>query len=92
MLITYRGVIQDGKVLFPDASELPDGTEVVVVVEKLYPTVEEQEERMAKLSLREWHAPFQAVIDAKREFPAEVDMETLSDDELVELVHRLREE
>jgi hypothetical protein len=91
MLVTYRGVVQDGKVLFRDASELPDGTEVVVVVERPYLSVEEQEERLAHLTVREWQAPFNALSEAIEENPADADLESISDEALVELVHRLRE-
>lgn len=91
MLVTYRGIIQNGKVLFRDASGLPDGTEVVVVVERPYPSVEEQEDRLSRLTVREWQAPFNALSTAIEENPAEADLETVSDEELNELVHRLRE-
>lgn len=53
--------------------------------------IEEQEKRLASLSLEEWHAPFLALAAAIEEYPAEVDLETISDEELVKLVHRLRE-
>jgi hypothetical protein len=91
MLITYHGVVQDGRVYFRDATELPNGTEVIVVVEQKYPSVEEQEEQLARLTLREWQAPFHVLSHAVDKYPADADIETISDEELVELVHQARE-
>ncbi len=90
-LTTYRGVIRDGKVDLTDAI-LPEGTEVVVVAQQPLPSIEEQKKRLATLSQEEWEAPFKAYQKLIEEYPGELDIDSISDEELVELVHQVREE
>jgi hypothetical protein len=91
MLLSYRGVVKDGKVEIEDVA-LPDGTEVVVVTQSLSLSVAEQKERLAALSAGAWQQPFSDYVQVLRENPAEADITTLSDGDLDELVHEARPE
>jgi hypothetical protein len=91
MLLSYRGVVKDGKVEIEDVA-LPDGTEVVVVTQSLSLSVAEQKERLAALSAGAWQQPFSDYVQVLRENPAEADITTLSDRDLDELVHEARPE
>lgn len=90
-LTTYRGVIRDGKIELKDAS-LPDGTEVVVVAQQPLPSIAEQKKRLAAIPKEEWEARFDEYDKLLAENPAEKDIDEISDEELVALVHEVREE
>jgi hypothetical protein len=86
MLLSYRGVVKDGKVEIKDVA-LPDGTEVVVVTQSLSLSVAEQKKRLATLSGSAWQRPFGDYVQVLKENPAEADIAALSDTDLNELVH-----
>lgn len=93
VLTTYRGVVEKGVVrLRPPSPALPEGAEVLVVAVQPLPSPEEQERRFAEISEEEWRKPFDEFILLSRAEPAEVDIEEISDEELVALVHEVREE
>src|SRR3990172_8797253 len=96
MLATYRGVVEGGKVRLQDAV-LPEGAEVVVVaLERNYPPVDAQAQRLAKLVAEgpeEWHKPFDAIRRAwEASEPAELEGQPLAEDELNVLIEQVREE
>jgi hypothetical protein len=76
-LVTYRGVVKEGKVQLKDII-LPDGTEVVIVANQ-------------PVSINEWRKPFEEYFALADAFPGEQDINELSDEELVELVKEARE-
>ncbi|HLF24953.1 MAG TPA: hypothetical protein VJG32_01350 [Anaerolineae bacterium] len=91
-LNTYQGVVEGGKVRLLNAT-LPDGVQVVVVAPETLPSIEEQLERLRRLSPEEWRKPFDAIRRAwETSEPADQEAETLTDDELNALVHEAREE
>jgi hypothetical protein len=60
MLVSYRGVVEQGQVRLCEPVELPEGTEVLVIpVEPGSAKV--QERHLAELSPEEWKKPFDAV-------------------------------
>jgi hypothetical protein len=92
MLISYHGVVENGKVRLRDTVVLPEGAEVIVVTQQPL-SLEEQERRLAALLPEEWPRSFEAVRRAWDESePAELEGETLSDDELNAIVHLARTE
>jgi hypothetical protein len=91
MLVSYRGIVKNGKVEVTDA-QLPDGTEVVVVTQISVSSAEEQKRRLAALSDSEWNRPFETYVRILKENPAEADSDTLSDTELNDLLHEARQE
>jgi hypothetical protein len=88
MLASYYGIVRNGRIVLRDI-QLPEGAEVIVVVHSQLP-LEEQEERLASLSDEEWAAPFDAYIELAKAFPAQVDIETIEDEELAALVYEAR--
>jgi hypothetical protein len=88
MLASYHGIVRNGRIVLRNV-QLPEGAEVIVVVHSQL-LLEEQEKRLAALSDEEWSAPFDAYIELAKAFPAEVDIETIGDEELVALVHEAR--
>lgn len=90
MIATYRGIIRDGKVELTGVA-LPEGAEVVVVVET-HLTLSEQRLRYDALSDEEWRAPFLAYQRITADEPAEVQDSELSDESLNALVHDSRAE
>jgi hypothetical protein len=93
VLTAYRGVVEQGVIhLRPQSSDLPDGAEVLVVAVQSLPSIKDQERRLDALSPEEWRKPFEAFETAVALEQPEVDIDTISDDELVALVHQAREE
>ena len=91
-LTSYEGVVQDGMIRLRDV-RLPEGTKVLVVaVETKTLLVEEQVRRLQTIPLEEWRKPFDAYIEFADKHPAEVDIDTISDDELDAIVHEVRAE
>ena len=90
MLATFQGVVKEGQVrLF--GTPPPDGTFVVVVASEL-PSVEEQEARLRAIPLEERRKAFDEYLERARQGAApEVDVATVSDQELVDVVHDVRE-
>ena len=97
MLISYRGVVEGGKVRLQGSATLPEGTEVVVVAASIpLLSVEEQKKRLAQLAAEkpdEWREPFDALLHAWDESqPTELEAQPLSDTELETLIQQAREE
>lgn len=94
MLTSYHAVVADGgQIRLTDPVELPPGTEVLVVVAApSQAKATAQEARLAALSEAEWRAPFEAYAAAVAEEPPDADPTTISDEELVEIVHQVRAE
>jgi hypothetical protein len=86
MLVSYRGIVKDGKVEIA-GTPLPDGYEVVVVTQSPPNGVETPPQEMSDA---EWRRPFEQYLKVLRENPAEVDVMTLSDAELNDLIHEER--
>ena len=91
VLTTYRGIVRNGKIELEDA-HLADGVEVVVVAQEKEPSLEEQKKRLATIPQAEWEARRDAYDRFLKEHPADEDIDTLSDEEIVALVHEVREE
>jgi hypothetical protein len=91
MLLTYRGVVKNGRVEIENA-RLPEGMKVVVVTHAALPSAAEQREKLATLSDSEWREPFEAYARTLRDSSAEAEIESLSDAELDELVHKAKHE
>ena len=91
MLATFQGVVKEGQVRLFGAPP-PDGTLVVVVASEL-PSVEDQEARLRAIPLEERRKAFDEYLERARQGPPpEVDVATVSDQELVDVVHDVREE
>jgi hypothetical protein len=85
MLVSYRGVVKNGKVEIPEA-HLPDGSEVLVVAQT-FSSIADQQERLASLSDAEWQRPFIAYSNALKENPAEADLSELPEQAINELIY-----
>ena len=92
MLISYPGIVKKGQIQLEEPVELPEGAQVLVVVDLPLAKVEAQERRLAALSENEWQAPFDAFEQATQDGPTEIDIDSVSDQELVDLVHQVRAE
>jgi hypothetical protein len=94
VLTAYRGVVEkNGLVRLQRAPALPAGTEVVVVMAQPLPSIEEQKRRLAALSPEEWRQPFEAIYAAWNTSEPAPDEENIpGDEELVALVHQVRDE
>jgi hypothetical protein len=93
VLTTYHGVLEEeGIVRLRQAPPLPAGTEVVVVVAQPVLSLEEQERRLAALSSEEWRRPFEEFEAIAGQEEAEVDVASISDEELVALTRKARQE
>jgi FtsP/CotA-like multicopper oxidase with cupredoxin domain len=94
MLTSYHAVVAaGGQIRLTDPVQLSPGTEVlVVVVSPSQENVKIQEARLAAMAEPDWQAPFVAYAEALAQEPPEVDINTVSDEELVELVHQVRAE
>ncbi len=91
-LASYSGVVQDGVIRLRDV-RLPEGTPVLVVVAEAQTLpVEEQIRRLQAISPDEWRKPFDDYIAFADQHPAEVDIDTVSDEELDTIVHEVRAE
>jgi hypothetical protein len=92
VLATFHGRLEKNGVVRLDRDpELPEGTEVVVVVAQ-HLSIAEQERRLAALSPEEWHRPFDEFTTAVASDQPEVNIADISDEELVELVREARQE
>ena len=77
MLASYHAVVvKEGQIELQEPVQLPEGTEVLVVV-----AVSEAHRRKA----------FDEYIALAEKYP-EADIDTLSDQELIDIVHQVREE
>ena len=91
-LASYQGVVQDGVIRLREA-RLPEGTRVLVVaVEAKTLPIEEQIRRVQAIPSDEWRKPFDDYIAFADQHPAEVDIDTVSDEELDAIVHEVRTE
>jgi hypothetical protein len=91
MLSSYAGVVKGGKIYLRNGVDLPEGAQVIVVVAEQLLSLEEQERHLNMLSLAEWHRLFDEFIQLSQEQLTQIDIESVSDDELVTLVHEVRE-
>jgi hypothetical protein len=93
VLTTYHGVLEEeGIVRLRQVPPLPAGTEVVVVVAQPVLSLEEQERRLAAFSSEEWRRSFDEYEAIVVQEDAKVDSASISDEELVALVHETRQE
>ena len=91
-LASYQGVVQDGVIRLRDA-RLPEGTKVLVVaVESTLLPLDEQIRRLEAMSPEERSKAFDDFIAFADQHPAEVDIDTISDEELNAIVHEVRAE
>jgi hypothetical protein len=91
MLATFQGVVERGQIRWIGIAP-PEGARVVVVAPE-YPSIEEQEARLAAIPDDEWRKPFEEMIAlARHSPPPEVDIDAISDQELIDLVHEVRTE
>ena len=90
MLVTYHGVVRNGKIEIADV-HLPDGAEVVIITQLPLSSVEKQKQRLSALSDTEWHQPFETYSRLLQEREAEADIETLSEEQLDNLIHEARQ-
>lgn len=86
----FQGIVEQDRVRWIGFAP-PVGTKIKVVAQEL-PSVEEQEARLAAIPDEEWRRAFNEFIQFSREHPAEADISELSDEELVAIVHQVREE
>lgn len=91
-LTSYQGVVQDGVIRLRDV-RLPEGAAVLVVVAEAQTVpVEEQVRRLQTLPLEERQRRFDALAERAEQYQAEVDIDTVSDEELNEIIHEVRAE
>ena len=90
-LTTYRGIVRDGKIIIQDA-DLPNGLEVIVVAQQLPVSLEAQKRRLAAIPQDEFENRLDEYDQFLKEHPAEADISDLSDEEIVKLVHEVRED
>ena len=91
-LTSYQGVVQDGVIRLREA-RLPEGTPVLVVVaETRMLPVEEQVRRLQAVPPEERQRRFDALAERADQRRAEVDIDTIGDEELDGIVHEVRAE
>ena len=91
MLATFQGVVERGQIRWVGIAP-PDGAKVVVVAQE-WPPLEEQLKRLASIPLEERQRAFDEFDRlAEQGIQPEVDIGTVSDAELVALVHQTRQE
>ena len=97
-LTAYRGVVErNGLVRLRRSAEahlLPPGSEVLVIATQPQPVLDldEQERRLTALSPEEWRRPFEEYEAIATRELADADIADISDDELVALIHEVRQE
>jgi hypothetical protein len=90
-LTTYHGIVRDGKIIIQDAN-LPNGLEVIVVAPQLPVSLEAQKRLLAAIPQEEWEGRLDEYDQFLKENPAEADFNDLEDEEIVKIVHEVREE
>ena len=91
-LTSYQGVVQNGVIRLRDV-RLPEGAQVVVVVAETQTlSVDEQLQRLQARPLDDRQRRFDELADHMSQHQAEVDIDTVSDEELDALVHEVRAE
>jgi hypothetical protein len=91
-LTSYRGEVHNGLIHLQNG-KLPEGAKVLVVaVEGQTVSVEERVRRLEAIPLDEWRKPFDEYAEFARRHPAEVDIDSISDEELDAIVHEVRAE
>jgi len=91
-LTSYQGVVQNGVIRLRDV-RLPEGAQVVVVVAETQTlSVDEQLQRLQARSPDDRQRRFDELADRMSQHQAEVDIDTVSDEELAALVHGVRAE
>lgn len=90
MLVTYHGIVRNGKIEIAD-TRLPDGAEVVVITQLPLSSVDKQKRRLAALSETAWRQPFEKYWRLLQEGEAEADIESMSDEQLNSLIHEARQ-
>jgi hypothetical protein len=92
MLVSYRGVVEQGQVRLCEPVELPEGTEVLVIAVEPG-SAEVQERHLAELSPEEWKKPFDTVRAAwESSEPAPKEVDLLADEKSSALVRDVRVE
>jgi hypothetical protein len=91
MSATFQGIVERGQIRWLGIAP-PEGAKVVVVAKEL-PSVEEQIARLQAIPPEEWERAFDEFIALSRQGPPpEEAIDELSDEELVAIVHSVREE
>jgi hypothetical protein len=90
MLTSYAGVVKKGQIHLGDEVNLPEGAQVIVVVAERPLSLEEQERYLHTLSAADWSRLFNEFMHFSSDPLTEVDIETISDAELVAIVHEVR--
>jgi hypothetical protein len=89
-LTSYQGEVHNGVVRLQNG-KLREGAKVIIVaVEDQTLSVDEQLRRLESIPLNEWRRPFDEYVEFARQHPAEVDIDTISDEELDAIVHEVR--
>jgi hypothetical protein len=89
-LTSYQGVVHNGVIRLRDV-RLPEGAQVVVVVASALP-VEEQVSRLQAIPPAERQRRFDTLAERAEQYQAEVDVDTVSDEELDAIIHEARAE
>ena len=92
-LTSFQGVVQNGVIRLRDV-RLPEGTQVVVVAvaETQMVPIEEQLQRLQGRPLEDRQRGFDELAERVSQQQAEVDIDTISDEELGAIVHEARAE
>ncbi len=91
MLVSYHGVIREGQIQLQGPATLPEGAQVLLVISPPE-QVESQEQRLTTLSTEVWQAPFDEFMTNPETENTVIDLDLVSDQTLVDLVHQVREE
>ncbi|MFN8454750.1 MAG: hypothetical protein U0401_08800 [Anaerolineae bacterium] len=90
MRTSYTGIVKKGRIHLRKGAVLPEGAQVIVVVADRLFSLEEQEQYLNSLSSAEWRKLFDEFTQRSHEQSAQVDIESVSDEELVTLIHEVR--
>jgi len=91
MLISYHGIVKKGRIQLQEPVTLPEGAEVLIVISPPE-SLEYQKRRLDALSAEEWQASFDAFIEVISKEATEINIDSVSDQELVDIVHQVRGE
>ncbi len=91
LTLIRQGIVENGSVRII-GTQLPEGTRVVVLARQLL-SIQEQAERLEAIPLDEWSKSFDELVELAHPGPQpEADIESVSDQELEDVVHQVRSE